>query len=141
VQDVHQAASHHDGSPIGTFVNGPPGTSGAPANAIAVDSLGDVWVASSATTVVNILNPVGAVHIEVPVGIGPEALAVDGTHMWVANKGSDNVTEVNPDGSVAATVSLAEAGSTTAPDAITFDGTHLWVALGGIATVAELAPG
>ena len=38
------------------------------------------------------------------VGSKPQALAFDGSHMWVANAGSGTVTKLNSDGSVAGTL-------------------------------------
>lgn len=70
-----------------------------------------------------------------PVGNGPDAMAFDGTNMWVTNFGSNTVTELSPTGATLRTVTV---GSN--PDAIAFDGTDMWVADGGDNTVTELPP-
>ena len=64
----------------------------------------------------------------------PDAIAVDGTHIWVANGGvpanggGGSVTELNAsDGSWVQTLSGGSYGFYS-PDAIAVDGTHVWVA-------------
>ncbi len=69
------------------------------------------------------------------VGNGPSGVAFDGTNMWVANSGSDTVTELSPAGATLGTFSVG--GN---PDAIAFDGTNMWVANSGSDTVTELSP-
>src|SRR5262249_54871701 len=60
-----------------------------------------------------------------PVGTNPAGIAFDGTNMWVTNNGSNDVTELNPDGLQAGCCSFP-AGPT--PRAIALHGTHMWVA-------------
>ena len=61
----------------------------------------------------------------------PDALAADGSHLWVA--GRNSVTELNtPDGSRMRTLSNFSVPS------VAVEGSHLWVAGGGGATVTEL---
>jgi len=58
---------------------------------------------------------------------GPQAVAFDGTHLWVTNDIGNSVTELNAaDGSWVQTLS----GGTyrlNLPQSIAFDGTHVWV--------------
>ena len=59
-------------------------------------------------------------------GVGSEPIAVtfDGTNIWVANEGSNNVTKMlAANGSVVGTYPAG-----TNPDALAFDGTSIWVA-------------
>jgi DNA-binding beta-propeller fold protein YncE len=73
------------------------------------------------------------------VGAGSyDAIAFDGTHLWVTNYGGSSVTELNAsDGSWVRTVSGGSYGF-SAPDAIAFDGAHLWVTNHGGGSVTEL---
>jgi hypothetical protein len=58
------------------------------------------------------------------VGSEPIALTFDGTNIWVANEGSNNVTKMlAANGSVVGTYPAG-----TNPDALAFDGTSIWVA-------------
>ena len=70
-----------------------------------------------------------------PVGTGPDAIASDGTNMWVANGGSNTVTELSPAGATLGTFPVG-----FDPDAIASDGTNMWVANAGDGTVTELSP-
>ncbi len=69
------------------------------------------------------------------VGSHPAAIAFDGANMWVANSGSDNVTELSPAGATLGTFSVG-----MNPDGIAFDGTNMWVVNFGDNTVTELSP-
>jgi DNA-binding beta-propeller fold protein YncE len=53
--------------------------------------------------------------------------------MWVANAGSDNVTELSPAGKVLGTFPAGDN-----PAAIAFDGTNLWIPDGASDDVVEL---
>jgi len=65
---------------------------------------------------------------------GPNAIASDGTDIWVANAAGDSVTELNAsDGSLVRT-----SYRFINPDAIASDGTHIWVANNAGAWVTEL---
>ena len=51
-------------------------------------------------------------------------MAFDGTSIWVANGGSDNVTKLRAsDGAALGTFLVG-----SSPDAVAFDGTSIWVA-------------
>ncbi len=75
----------------------------------------------------------------------PDAVAFDGTHLWVVNEDhladptvGNSVTELNAaDGSWVRTLSGSAYGFNM-PDAIVFDGTHLWVANGNADSVTEI---
>jgi hypothetical protein len=58
----------------------------------------------------------------------PRALVSDGTNIWVANTGSNSVTEINA--ATGAFVRKLSGGSYnfSGPSALAFDGTHIWVA-------------
>lgn len=56
-------------------------------------------------------------------GSGPIVIAFDGANLWVANNGSNNVTELRAsDGTNLATFSVG-----TRPFGIAFDGANIWV--------------
>jgi hypothetical protein len=67
-----------------------------------------------------------------PVGNQPQAVAFDGSHIWVVSPGANSVTKLNPDGSVAGTFSV------DSPAGIARDGTHMWVTSYSDNTVTEL---
>jgi DNA-binding beta-propeller fold protein YncE/outer membrane protein OmpA-like peptidoglycan-associated protein len=54
---------------------------------------------------------------------GPEAIANDGSHVWVVNSTDNSVTELNEDGSFVQSIPVG-----TGPDAVAADGTYVWVA-------------
>ena len=59
----------------------------------------------------------------IAVGTYPYGVAFDGTNIWVANYGSNNVSKINVStNTVAATVSVG-----AAPHGVAFDGTNIWV--------------
>jgi YVTN family beta-propeller protein len=60
----------------------------------------------------------------IAVGDNPQAVASDGTHAWVANASSDDVTEI--EASTGAVVRTIKVGSE--PRSVAADGTHVWVA-------------
>ena len=61
-------------------------------------------------------------------------MSSDGTHVWVANYGSDTVSEINASsGTVEGTIPVGEG-----PDGVSSDGTHVWVANEGADTVSEI---
>ena len=59
----------------------------------------------------------------IPVGSKPVGVASDGTHVWVANEGSDNVYKI--DASSGTTESVFTSG--VSAQYVTFDGTNIWV--------------
>ena len=60
------------------------------------------------------------------VGSNPVAVAFDGSNIWIANQGSNNVTKLRAsDGSPVGTFPLA--GTNMHPSGIAFDGTNIWV--------------
>ena len=60
------------------------------------------------------------------VGTGPRDIAFDGANIWVANNGSNNVTELQAStGLVLGTFSVG-----AAPRGIAFDGVNIWVTNG-----------
>jgi YVTN family beta-propeller protein len=68
------------------------------------------------------------------VGTSPKAITFDGTHIWVANSGSGNVSELDP--SSGATLNTVTVG--TAPVALCFDGQNIWVANSGSNNVSRI---
>lgn len=60
----------------------------------------------------------------VAVGIQPRGIAFDGSHIWVVNWGSHNVSKIDINNNAVVT-SVASGGG---PQGIAFDGTHIWVA-------------
>jgi hypothetical protein len=73
-------------------------------SAIAFDGT-HIWIADAQDNAVFESDPTNLNTIgSTTVGTNPQAIAFDGTgHVWVANKGSSNVTQINPDGSVVGT--------------------------------------
>jgi YVTN family beta-propeller protein len=73
----------------------------------------------------------------VTVGTSPVGVCFDGTHVWVANQGSGNVSKINPStNSVVATVTVG----TNPSNGLVFDGTHIWVANQGSGNVSKINP-
>jgi YVTN family beta-propeller protein len=71
----------------------------------------------------------------IPVGSFPEGISSDGTHVWVADTGSNMVTELKTKtGSVVKSIPVGDT-----PIAVSSDGTHVWVANEGGDTVTERA--
>ena len=69
------------------------------------------------------------------VGTTPYAIAFDGTNMWVADYGSNNVTELQAStGGVLGTFPVG-----AGPDGVFFDGTNIWVANTSGNTVTKLS--
>jgi hypothetical protein len=57
----------------------------------------------------------------------PEGIAFDGSHMWITNRDSNSITEVNSgDGTLARTFTTGNYGL-DGPTTAIFDGRHLWV--------------
>ena len=79
----------------------------------------------------NTCGPVGTFQV----GSDPEGIAFDGTNMWVTNYGSENVTELLPDGG---RLGLVTVGSD--PEGIAFDGTNMWVTHDFGSSITELLP-
>ena len=78
----------------------------------------------SAATVVNTIG----------VGVTPDGVSSDSTHVWVTNFGANTVTELDAsDGSVVQTIGVG-----LDPYGISSDGTHVWVANSGGNTITEL---
>ena len=76
----------------------------------------------------------GAVVQTIAVGDTPRVVSSDGTHVWVANYGSNTVTELNAStGQVVQTISVG-----SQPSAISSDGTHVWVTSNFYSEVTEL---
>jgi DNA-binding beta-propeller fold protein YncE len=69
---------------------------------------------------------------------GPDAIASDGTHVWVANGGGNTVSELSSTGALVKVVSGARYEFND-PDAIAADGTNVWVANDDNSTVSELS--
>ena len=54
-------------------------------------------------------------------GVGPYAIAFDGTNMWTANYSSNSVTRITPTGTM-----ITYTGTGSTPQYIAFDGTNMW---------------
>lgn len=67
------------------------------------------------------------------VGGSPVAVAFDGTNIWAANSGSNNITKLRgSDGVVLATIAVGNG-----PAGLAFDGSHIWVTNNGSNTVSK----
>lgn len=71
--------------------------------------------------------------IDVPVPALPSALAVDGSHLWLADAGGARVLRLGLDG---AQIDQFPVGD--GPQVLLFDGAHLWVGGAGSPTVTKL---
>jgi len=70
---------------------------------------------------------------------GPQAIAFDGSHLWITNANGNSVTEISAsDGSWVRTLSGGNYGF-SGPQAIAFDGSHLWVTNPGGDSVTEMS--
>ena len=69
----------------------------------------------------------------VPVNSSPYNIAFDGTHIWVTNFASSNVSKIDID-----THDVKDIGVGANPEGIAFDGTHIWVANHGSANVSKI---
>jgi YVTN family beta-propeller protein len=81
--------------------------------------------------------PASASSVIRPIPVGPSpplGVSSDGTHVWVANAGSNTVTELNA--STGAVIRKITVGYV--PSGASSDGTHVWVANVSDNTVSEL---
>ena len=70
----------------------------------------------------------------IPVGVKPQGISSDGTHVWVANAGGDTVSEIEASsGTVINTITVG-----SYPRGMSSDGTHAWVANFDENTVSEI---
>jgi DNA-binding beta-propeller fold protein YncE len=69
------------------------------------------------------ITPTGAMITYKGTGDFPFGIAFDGTNMWTANAGINNVTEITPRGTM-----TTYSGTGSAPLRIAFDGTNMWTA-------------
>ena len=70
----------------------------------------------------------------VPVGTSALAVAADGTNLWVANYGADNVSKVDPvSNTVTQTIAVGHF-----PIAVAFDGDNVWVTNQSTGTVSKI---
>ncbi len=70
------------------------------------------------------------------VGRLPPGIAFDGSNIWVANLGNDNITELRAsDGAVLGTFPVGNQ-----PGGVLFDGTSIWVSVGADSALAKLNP-
>jgi len=76
-----------------------------------------------------------AAHNFVEVGRQPSALAFDGTFMYVANKGDNNVTRIRTSTGLIEGTPIAVG---TAPSALAYDGKFMWVANSGSNDVTKI---
>ena len=69
-------------------------------------------------------------------GTAPQEVAFDGSHIWVSNSTSGNVSKIDPEaGVVTGTVATG-----VDPQGIDFDGTNIWVANSNSALLSRLLP-
>ena len=92
------------------------------------------WVCSfSANTVLKLDPRNGSVLGTFPVGAQPEAICFDGSSIWVANQGANNVTRLD-----STAQSSAPTRSKSHRAGIVFDGRAIWVSNSGSNTVSQL---
>jgi YVTN family beta-propeller protein len=70
-------------------------------------------------------------------GTIPQEVAFDGSHIWVSNFSSKNVSKIDPESLVATTVATG-----INPQGVVFDGTNVWVVnSGGVSSsISRLLP-
>jgi sugar lactone lactonase YvrE len=106
--------------------------------ALALDSLGNVWVVSDTASGLIKLNGAGAVAGTFPGGTNPFAVAVDGLNqVWVADRTGNQVRKYDNAGGLLATVAVAADPRGVAVGAMD----HLWVTSNGTTTLTRLTPG
>ncbi len=72
--------------------------------------------------------------VTVSVGTSPDCLAFDGTHIWVANYSSNNVSKIDINSNtVIVTVPVG-----LNPSGLTFDGTYIWVCNRGGNSISKI---
>ena len=70
-----------------------------------------------------------------PINGYPDGIAFDGTNLWVAARGSNSVTKMNP-----TTGAKVDYTAGSGPAGVAFDGTYIWVANSGSNTVSKIDP-
>jgi YVTN family beta-propeller protein len=76
----------------------------------------------------------GGKSVRVPVGNSPTSAAFDGSHMWVVNAASNNVSKIDiTTNTVVATTTVG-----TNPVDIAFDGTYMWVVNQSFGNVSKI---
>lgn len=94
---------------------------------LAFDASGNAWVACAgdglAVGNLSQVSPSGSVGLEPPVGKGPEAVAIDGSAMWTANRGDRTVSKF-------ASSAVSEVVVGAGPNDLALDGSgNLWIAV------------
>jgi len=97
-----------------------------------------IWVANYLSNTVTKLQPSnGQLLGNFAVGSGPYFMAVNGTNntIWIANRNSNNVMELNQSGAIQNTIA-----TDSQPQFLTFNGTNMWVSCYNSAIVDEISP-
>ena len=94
----------------------------------------NIWVTNGDS--MSKIDPVTGTVVGAPIAVGaaPDGVAFDGTNIWVTNSVSNNVSKINPDG----TVTNLSVGSM--PRGVAFDGTNIWVANAGTGSMSKINP-
>jgi YVTN family beta-propeller protein len=98
----------------------------------------NIWVANYLSNTVTKLQASNGQFLgNFAVGSGPYFMAVNGTNntIWVANRNSNNVMELNQSGTIQNTIA-----TDSQPQFLTFDGTNMWVTCYNSAKVDEISP-
>ena len=66
----------------------------------------------------------------------PQEVVFDGSHIWVSNNASRNVSKIDP----AADIVMGTIDTGLNPQGIVFDGTNIWVANSGGPSLSRLLP-
>ena len=98
-----------------------------------------IWVTVDAVypnagSVEKILPSTGAVIASYGAGLSPGAMTYDGTNLWIANNGANQVTKI-----LASNGSTVGTYSVSSPSQLTFDGTNIWASNYEGTTVTEIA--
>ena len=93
-----------------------------------------VYASNALEATVSKIDPIAGTSTPITVGSNPMGMAFDGSRIWVANNGTDNVSVIDvATGAVTATVSVG-----TDPVGVAFDGTKIYVTNSGDNTVTVI---
>jgi hypothetical protein len=109
---------------------------------LAIDSEGDVWVASNGGNGLAAFGPNGTYALTITTGglNQPWGIATDGSgNLWVSNHGANTISEFGPAG-VANASSPFSGGGLTAPEGLAVDAqSHLWIANPSTGVLSEFS--
>ena len=103
---------------------------------IARDGLGNMWVANYGNSTISKVDSGGFITSYNLGGYQPQAIAFDGTNMWLSINSLNTVVKVSPTGTVTTFGGTTGSG----PRGIAFDGTNMWTANFTSNSVTKVTP-